>query len=369
MKKLLSSLVVLMVALVMTLAPVQALAYDTTELDKAIDKIIAYYQQTAILESPDEIIAVESLGLEAENGFDLPNLKSQDFETVTTGDLAKTIIALILLGENPNNINGINLVKQLEDLINEDGSIKDNTGSTVEIWVLFALESISSNKCELVADHLSQDNNTDGGFWYFYGSKISSPDTTGWGIEALTIAGKEKYQTSIDKALGYLDSIKDDAVYPDVYSGKNADTQACVLEGLLSYDKEGVLNGNYNGNTLNPIDILLEFQDSKGGFVAVDYNTSELCLNKYTTMEAAKTLGTYKNGSFVLKAQKAYQRLLEQDNSKSENGTGSQVTQNQDVKQHGVKTGDNTNITIYVLFILLPMAYLVLNRKYEKINK
>lgn len=339
----------------------QVLALETTQLDDAYNKIVEYYQTHKALESPDDIIAVEALGLEVEKGYEIPDLESQDFESLTLGDLSKTVIALTLIGKDPANIKNKNLIELLESYVLENGSIKDSYGSTTDIWVLLALESVSSDKVKIVADHLSNDLNDDGGFWYVYGGdKFSSVDTTGWGVEALSIAGKDTYQSSIQKAIDYIATQKaENGVYG---FSANADTQSCVLEGLFAYDTNLV--------SQEEIDVLLSFQLADGSFQSEVYDenwnpTGEFTFNAYTTMEAARCLGTYKNGSVVLKAQKAYADLkISQQpvqNDKKEEEEKQEEKEMKEVK--APQTFDNSQVIVYSFLLLVSGSLVVKGRK------
>lgn len=384
MKKIFTSIFVCLLCVLTTLSSVAAATYDTSKLEEAYNKIVAYYQSHKTLESPDEIIAVEALGLEAEEGYELPDLESQDFETLGLGDLTKSMIALTLIGKNPTDVNGTDLVSLLESYVNEDGSVKGSYGSTTDIWVLSALECVSSKKATLVADHLSNDNNTDGGFWYEYNGKWSSPDTTGWGIEVLTVAGKDQYSESINKALNYLETQKsENAAYG--YEA-NPDTQACVLQGLFVYDSQKVINGGYNDQDgKNPIDVLLDFQLEDGSFKAAVYDsvtwepTGEYAFNSYATLEAARCLGTYKNGSFIYKAQKTYEATVHSasqteptpsvDENKKPEQKPSETTTSQPTKKV-VQTADNTDVMVTLsVMIISGGVFVSLRKKYENVHE
>ena len=108
MKRIFTSLVVCFLTVFLTVSNAFAITYDTKKIDDAYEKIVEYYQNHKTLESPDEIIAVEVLGLEVESGYQIPDLESQDFETLSVGDLTKSIIAFTLIGKDPKNIQGKN---------------------------------------------------------------------------------------------------------------------------------------------------------------------------------------------------------------------------------------------------------------------
>lgn len=54
---------------------VSAASYDTSKIDTAYSKVIEYYKNNSNLDNADKILAVESLGLEAEsNQFDISSV-------------------------------------------------------------------------------------------------------------------------------------------------------------------------------------------------------------------------------------------------------------------------------------------------------
>ena len=149
----------------------------------------------------------------------------------------------------------------------------------------------------------------------------------------------------------------------------NVDTQSQVLEGMFAYDTNSLLNDSY---TIHPIDCLLNTQLSDGSFPS-GYDA------EFTTAEVAKTLGTYKNGSVFEKAKKAYDKIMnpEQpdntkpaqptDTKKDSQSTNKVETTNQ--KTTSVKTGDETNVVIFVsLSMVSGGLFLVLRKEYERVH-
>lgn len=394
MKKIVSSLFVCTLAIMMSFSSVFATGYDTSKIETAYNKVVNYYENNKNLENDsfglDAIIAVETLGLEVEDNYEILDLKNyyQNYKDnygydITASTLSKLIIAQVLSGVDPTNLNGENLIEKLNSMINEDGTI-DGNAATDDIWVLFALESVNSDKIELVANHLANENNEDGGFWYTYNGNWSDPQITAWGIEALIIAEditENSYDESIKKALNYLDNTKVDAAYGYDAEG-DGDTQSCVLEALIVYDKEGLLDGKYDVKNVNPIDIMLNFQLDDGSFKIADYvynpdtdwydKTGTYSFNFYTTVECARTLGTYKNGSFVLKAQKAYEALTTKpEENKPADVSKPQETQKavSNTKTKSVETGDNTQTMLFIsISVVSGGLYLVLRKEYERVH-
>lgn len=75
---------------------VSAASYDTSKINDAYSKVVEYYKNNNTLNNVDKILAVESLGLEAEsNQFDI---SSVDFSKTS---LSKKIVTEVLLGIDP----------------------------------------------------------------------------------------------------------------------------------------------------------------------------------------------------------------------------------------------------------------------------
>ncbi len=383
MKKIICSLMISVLCFMTAISGVSAAnTYDTANLLSAADKVKAYYKENGLSDSSylDDIIAYEALGGEAEDDLDISKFESQ-ITVGYLGSMAKGVIIAKLLQKDPTQltVNGttVNLVEQIETMVDDNGCFGEKLGINNEIWGLLALETVSSSKTELVANHVASEINVDGGYWYFgfdyasnktdYTKKASSCDVTGWGIEALSIAGKEKYSSTIEKAIQYLKNNQDnDSGFID-YGASNADTQACVVEGLSVYNRESLLNGEYDKNNKNPIDVLLSFQNEKGYF---GWQSSSEDYNPYATQDAARALGTIINGSVIYKARG--DKSIVNEEPKTEPTTPAEpkkdTTPTQtDKKATAVKTGDDTNVVVYVSLSMMSAGlFLVLKKEYER---
>lgn len=387
MKKIICSFMISVLCFMTAISGVSAAnTYDKAKLLDATDKAKAYYKEKGLSSNNyfDDIIAYEALGGEAENDLDISQFES-NITVGYLGSMAKGVIVAKLLQKAPTQltINGttVNLVEQVESMVDANGCFGEQIGINNEIWGLLALEAVSSSKTELVANHVASEINVDGGFWYFdyidHSLKVSSCDVTGWGIEALSIAGKEKYASTIQKAIQYLNNNQDDESGYLSYGSANPDTQACVVEGLSVYNRESLLNGNYNKNNKNPIDVLLAFQNSdKGSFWF--YASGED--NAYATQDAARALGTIVNGSVIYKAKGSgnpdYKIVREEHKTEpttpvepKKDATLTQTTTpaQTDKKATAVKTGDDTNVVVYVSLSMMSAGlFLVLKKEYER---
>lgn len=338
------------------------------------------YLKTIALDSPDAVIAYEATGMEADYKADalLNNFKETDYVTASYGDLAKSIIAISLLGENPKDFNKTNLVEILENRVQEDGTLTNdvNGGCGATIWTLMALETVNSPKVKVVADKLSTMAMDNGAYWYEYKGPNAHLDTTGWAMEALSVAGRSTYDAAISKAYTFVQSKLNsaDGSY-DIGWGGNADTQSCVLEGL-----------SVAGYTLdtNAYNYLLSYQNEDGTFNALNYNTFKLEPNAYASVEGARALGVINNGSFVLRARNDYTETTTPVVTEPETPTTPteptkpstttpavkpETTTTTEPKKETVKvvnTGDNTNVMAYVVAAIAAVGVIVLVIKSKK---
>ena len=334
------------------------------------------YLKTITLDSPDAVIAYEAAGFEADGKADalLNNFKDVDYTAASYGDLAKSIIAISLLGENPKDFNKTNLVEILENRVQEDGTLTNdvNGGCGATIWTLMALETVNSPKVKAVADKLSTMAMDNGAYWYEYQGPNADLDTTGWAMEALSVAGRSTYDAAISKAYTFVQSKLNstDGSY-DIGWGGNADTQSCVLEGL-----------SVAGYTLdtNAYNYLLSYQNEDGTFNALNYNTFKLEPNAYASVEGARALGVINNGSFVLRARKDYTKTTTPVVTEPETPTTptkpstttpavKPETTTTEPKKETVKvvnTGDNTNVMAYVVAAIAAVGVIVLVIKSKK---
>lgn len=343
------------------------------------------YMTTIALDSPDAVIAYEATGMEADYKADalLNNFKETDYTTASYGDLAKSIIAISLLGENPKDFNKTNLVEILENRVQEDGTLTNdvNGGCGATIWTLMALETVNSPKVKAVADKLSTMAMANGAYWYEYQGPNADLDTTGWAMEALSVAGRSTYEAAISKAYTFVQSKLNstDGSY-DIGWGGNADTQSCVLEGL-----------SVAGYTLdtNAYNYLLSYQNEDGTFNALNYNTFKLEPNAYASVEGARALGVINNGSFVLNARRDYTNTTTPVVTEPETPTTpteptkpsttttpstttpavKPETTTTEPKKETVKvvnTGDNTNVMAYVVAAIAAVGVIVLVIKSKK---
>lgn len=346
MKKYLSCFLVFLMTLSLSLTQVSASDYSD-KLTNAYNKAVSYYQskrQTGF-ESYDDILASESVGVEADEALnaqdllteELPYLHLEDRNKTNIGTLGKMIVLTCLMGKDPQNIDGQNLVEALESRVQEDGSIVNSTGANNDIWALYGLYVINSDKQQLVGNYLAQEALDSGAYWFSSSWKSADVDTTGWAIEVLSLVNKTAYQSSIAHAIAYIKSVTKNENNQTVFTiyGGNANTQGCVLEGLVVADREGLFNDCYNApNAANPYDYLLTWQLDDGSFKAMNYDANYQPIgvgyNNMATRDGILALGTYKNGSVFDKAKRDYDKTLHPiKNYQLTNGNKATITKGQ----------------------------------------
>lgn len=347
MKRYLGSLFIFLFVCALTLTPVNA-TYNTTKLDQAYNKAVSYFEQKSKtgFESYDDILASESVGVEADHAQkgqkalddDIATLRLDDQSKTDIGALGKAIVITCLMGKDPKNINGLNLVDELEKRVRDDGSIVNSTGANNDIWALYGLYVVGSPKQSVVGNALASEALDNGAYWYSTSYKNADVDTTGWAIEALSLVNKAAYKTTIDKAIAYLKTVLKNENNQSVFTiwGGNANTQGCVLEGLAVADRTGLLNDQYNAlNASNPYDYLLTWQLDDGSFKAVlydaNYQPTGFGYNNMATRDGVLALGTYKNGSVFDKAKRDYDKTLHPvKNYQVTNGQDAKIQNDQD---------------------------------------
>ncbi|WP_373155064.1 prenyltransferase/squalene oxidase repeat-containing protein [Clostridium sp. AUH-JLR23] len=374
MKKIFTSLLIMLMMVIGQIFPVSALSYDES---LALAK--NYYSQKTSLDQFGDLLAFESLGLDSKN-LSIEHMIATDYAS----EIAQTVIALTLHGDDPRNYQGINYVEMLENCVQSNGAFDKQNNSTYanyQVYGVYALYIVNSTKLELAADYLASLIDQDGAFGSSYGPSL---DITGWVIESLTLVNQQKYQATIDSAMAYIQSLRDgQAGYKDSFSGVNANTQACVLAGLLTYDSEGVKAGKYNQNDCNPYDVLLSFQNNDGSFWS-SYIGEGQC-DSYATMQAVQTVGYYVNGSVYEKARQKYLALgevVQPETKPEESITDSQDKNDEEVnkvetnevktetvketskKADVVQTDDISWLTGYGLLFLGSGILLLKGRKY-----
>jgi len=207
-----------------------------------------------------------------------------------TTSYAKHILTITASGYDPKNFNGINLVEVLKSSQLPSGKFKDTINGTNEvfinghIWSMIALEAIKENydrnKAVLFLEKIQ---NKDGGFPLTISGK-SDIDITAMAITALSMAGKNKNDKSISKALSFVkNNLKK---LPK--ENQTAETLAWIIQAAVSCGDD---LSKYVVNNKNIIDELLLYKDKSGGFKHIKNGK----VDDIATNQVARALLSYVN--------------------------------------------------------------------------
>ena len=127
-------------------------------------------------------------------------LRSMNDEIMAKGgtvDIARTLLTLVAVGEDPRSFCGTDYVAELKSRVKPGGQAGDHVFTT--IWTIIALASVGEDT-DASAAWLASQQNADGGFPWTPGAE-SDPDDTGAALEALAAAGVSPDAAVVQDAL------------------------------------------------------------------------------------------------------------------------------------------------------------------------
>ena len=289
------------------------------------------------------------------------------------------------MGDDPTNINGTDLVSLLTSKVDGNGVITECINDADDyVWALFALIATGYENVDKMADVLasyqvsedtaSDRDNDKGGFNGAWGVSM---DTVGLVIEALSVVDKDAHKETINNALAYLERKQGgDAGYDpnDSWgpSPANTDTQSYVVEGLLVYDKNGVVEELYDTADGEISDYILVYQNADGSFINGGWDAGTSDPNLYSTFSALRCLSTYFNGSFVLNAKSIYEQdeedvvLPPELDDDEETNPSPETDDLEDTVEKGPNTGDSSTTSLYIMLLFFTgMIIRGCKKKYE----
>ncbi len=273
-----------------------------SEVDTAINNALAYFSTNNhdILSNYSETLAILSSNGSL-NGYTLPSVSEiPDDEKNMISSLSTKIILLNASGKDPRNFNGRNLVDELIAQQNDTGLF----GNSIEYINQHIFAMIALNNANGVYDvekaidvlnnyYISTKN-------YYGGTKLANTfgdsDTTGFAFIALApFKNLDNAKLLIDGGLTYLhnEQLGDGGFASDTtsewFSGNsNSNSTGTVISGLIAIG-EDVDAWTKNGKT--PVDALLTFQNSDGGF----FYENGLSNDAFSFNQSLMALGDYKN--------------------------------------------------------------------------
>jgi hypothetical protein len=169
-------------------------------------------------------------------------------------DVSLFILASVVCGWNPYNVDGINYVQILQDLDNGGGSFGVPNFLFDDFWPLIAL---SAANIQGDTTFIEQNQNPDGG-WGWATGEVSDCDDTAAAIMALMSNGVPETDPSIVDALDYLANQQmPDGGFPS-WGESNADTDSWCISAIISCGQDPSTWGN------NPVEHLESLQQPDG---------------------------------------------------------------------------------------------------------
>jgi len=204
------------------------------------------------------------------------------FESVS--ECAKVVIALNAIGYDPTNINGVDIIQQLNETSDPDS-----------VWeyayALIALDSKQYNSTardvylnKLLASQL------DSGAWGWNETAVDI-DTTGMVLAALApyYNSNSSVKAAVDKSLNYLSASQmPDGAFASGMN-ENANTTAMVVLALSELGIDAGTDLRFIKNGISVVDALCSFAVEGGGFGWID----NVEVNDYATYQAYYALCSY----------------------------------------------------------------------------
>ena len=202
-------------------------------------------------------------------------LRSMNDEILAKGgtvDIARTILTLVAVEEDPRTFSGTDYVAELKSRVKSDGQAGDHVYTT--IWTIIALASVGEDAGASAAWLVSQQN-PDGGFPWTPGAE-SDPDDTGAALEALAAAGISHDAAALQNALAYLKGMQQEngGFHYGGTSASNVASDSWVIQGIVA---AGDNPAGWRVGETSVVDHLFGLQNPDGSFRYTAYVTDNPC--------------------------------------------------------------------------------------------
>lgn len=289
-------------------------------LDEAIGNTVEYYKtHKTSLDSFWELVALKFVG---EDILSAPYEPKQWDENIINNDTfpiddAGFILGIIARGEDPKNFHGKNVAKILADKQRayRDG-VESFNGSNFNIWAIIALEIANEDyDKEFALETLLTYQLEDGSYSLSTNSSWGgSTDLTGMALISLGLLQKdeafkedERIKESINKALGYLETMKTEEGTFKGYSGTpDGNSTSMAITGLVTVG-EDLNSERWSGVATGILGMqVTEEDEAKGNGIKGQFYWTNSTINDMATYQCLIALGDIKSGK------SAWDRLDEQ---------------------------------------------------------
>jgi energy-coupling factor transport system substrate-specific component len=180
----------------------------------------------------------------------------------STGDLERTILALVGAGEDPRAFAGRDLVAELRERQNRDGSYQQQINLTAYAILAMRAGKVDHSRLGKPAKWLRKAQNKNGGWGSVPGAN-SEPDSTGAVMQALAVAPGGKGQ--IKAAVKWLRNAQHGtggwSLVP--HASSNTQSTAWAVQGLVAAGKNP---GKFSPKRKNPYEYLKRRQREDGHY-------------------------------------------------------------------------------------------------------
>ncbi|NMC89056.1 MAG: ABC transporter substrate-binding protein [Methanomicrobiales archaeon] len=189
-----------------------------------------------------------------------------------TVDIARTILTLVAVEEDPRAFCGTDYVADLGSRVKPSGQAGDHVFTTA--WAVIALASVGEDTSASAA-WLASQQNADGGFPWTLGAE-SDPDDTGAVLEALAAAGISRDATVVQNAFTYLKGMQqeDGGFHYGGTSATNSASDSWVIQGIVA---AGGNPEEWRVGEVSLIDHLIGLQNPDGSFRHTVHVTDNPC--------------------------------------------------------------------------------------------
>jgi hypothetical protein len=210
------------------------------------------------------------------------------------------VLTLLSAGLDPCDYQGEDLIAALRQAQLPDGQFADFISGTGEdlvnahIWSLLALTAAGEPipNSEQALQWLVDQQHEDGSFyWYAKDKEVSDVDSTGMALQALGALGVTEENSTVKKAVRFLQSVQNDQGGFMSWDAENSESCSTVIQGLISVgiDPTGPEFSKPQGN---PVTALLSFQLADGSFEHIKGNGPD----EIATYHALLALTDYARG-------------------------------------------------------------------------
>ena len=209
-----------------------------------------------------EAAGVNPLDVRRAGNTPVSYLRRNSAAVTSTGDLERTIIALAGAGVDPRSFAGRDLVGELRDRKNRDGSYQQQVNLTAYAVLAQKAAKVDKSKLGKSAKWLRKIQNKNGG-WGSVAGANSEPDSTGAVMQALAVAPGGKNQ--IKAAVKWLRSAQHGTGGWSLVGGASSNSQstAWAMQGLVAAGKNP---GSFRPKGTNPYKYLKRRQRSDGHY-------------------------------------------------------------------------------------------------------